>query len=132
TRTVRREIRNFLHPPNLHLLMPNPTRRLALRHAARGWRKSPGFTLSVVLTLALGIGAAVPVLGVVRAGRARTAPYLDPALRGTERLPDWLPAWTENARLVPQVQDAGFHTLLSILLVLTALLLASGLVNVLT
>jgi putative ABC transport system permease protein len=112
--------------------MSDPTRRLALRHAARGWRKSPGFTLSVVLTLALGIGAAVPVLGVVRAGRARTAPYLDPALRGTERLPDWLPAWTEKARLIPQVQDAGFRTLLSILLVLTALLLASGLVNVLT
>ncbi|HSU17057.1 FtsX-like permease family protein [Longimicrobium sp.] len=106
--------------------------RWEARHAVAGWTKSPGLALSVLLTLALAVGAGAPVLGAVRAGRARTVPYLDPLLHGTERLPGWLTAWTPGATLVSRVQDAAFRTLLSIVLVLTLLLLGSALVNVLT
>jgi hypothetical protein len=37
----------------------------ALRHAVRRLGREPGFTLAVVLTLALGVGANVTVFAVV-------------------------------------------------------------------
>ncbi|HTE47406.1 MAG TPA: ABC transporter permease, partial [Gemmatimonadaceae bacterium] len=51
-----------------------------VRYAFRGLRRSPGFTVAVVLTLGLGIGANAAMFGVVDRLMFRAYPYLrDPA-----------------------------------------------------
>src|SRR4029079_957709 len=48
-----------------------------LRHGARGLRRSPGFSLAVILTLALGIGGNTAVFSVVDQLLLRPLPYPD-------------------------------------------------------
>lgn len=98
-----------------------------VRRSARGLRRAPGFAATAVLTLALAVGAGVPMLAVAGGGRARPVPSmppepLDPAAGGAL-------AWSETARTLARIQHDGVGLLLAVLLGLVAVALGLACAN---
>lgn len=52
--------------------------RQDLRHAGRTLRRAPGFAAAVVLTMSVGIGANVAILGLVHAALIKPLPFAQP------------------------------------------------------
>ena len=81
-----------------------------LRHAARGLRRNPGFTATVVLVLALGIGANTAMFSIVYGMLIRELPYPDASRivrvgRVSRSMPE-APVYL-SARMLAEVQEAA-------------------------
>ena len=86
-----------------------------VRYALRQWRRTPGFAITVVVTLAMGLGAAVAMYTVVDRVLLRPLPYRDAGslVQLSEVGKDGTPGWG-NAFLDIQAWQARSHTLTSI------------------
>ena len=54
-----------------------------LKFAARQWKRNPGFSITVIVTLALSIGANTAIFSIVNALLLRSLPYSHPERMGT-------------------------------------------------
>lgn len=83
-----------------------------IRYGLRALRRNPGFALTAVLTLAMGIGATTAIFSAVYALLIRPLPYRDPgrlvwvAERGAVAEPDMI-AWRERGRPFEDVAGYG-------------------------
>ena len=77
--------------------------RLDVRHAIRSLARRPGFTVTAVATLALGIGASVAVFSVVDGVLLRPLPYPD-----ADRIVSIETLWTETGRSSQDVSGPDF------------------------
>src|SRR6202041_1121004 len=69
---VKQAVRNHRAGARLELIWQDT------RFGIRQLRRNPGFTVTVILTLALSIGANTAIFSVVNALMIRTLPYVDP------------------------------------------------------
>lgn len=97
------------------------------RHSARALRRARGFAATAVLTLALGVGATVPMLGLVEAGRGRPSPVAPPV--PLERVDGARLPWSAAVRATERIQHDGVDLLLAVLLGLAAAALALACAN---
>ena len=67
-----------------------------LRYGARTLRNSPGFTLTAVVTMALGIGATTATFSICDAMLWKPLPHLDQLVMVMQRLPDDPNDWVAN------------------------------------
>lgn len=74
-----------------------------VRHSVRSLRRTPGFTVVALLTLALGIGATTTVFTVVRSVLLRPLPFPEPA---TLHVVSY--TWPGPAWLYPGMSDPGY------------------------
>ena len=83
-----------------------------LRYAIRGLRRAPGFSLVVVLTLALGIGANTALFSVLRGVLFSPLPYREADRIVTLWEHDLDYEWTHNALTAADLADyrAQNHT----------------------
>jgi putative ABC transport system permease protein len=76
-----------------------------VRYAFRQFRKNPGFTATIVLTLALGIGANTAIFTVIEAVLLHSLPYPNP--ERIVHLQDFTPKRAENPYMigVPRLEE---------------------------
>jgi putative ABC transport system permease protein len=76
-----------------------------LRHAVRGLRRSPGFTLIAIATIAIGLGANAAVFAVLQAVVIAPLPFEDPASVVAFRLTDNVTKEGNASFSFPQYED---------------------------